>query len=149
MSFRALGCTKNRTSFFSRWQPPSIVETLKPADVHKILLKQDNPVNMILEQASLGRGKHWYVAEVTTNVRHERSNLAGMIVWNYAATMFRPSRWTFGMSVTTNGTNCPAPAMDNSIPMMFTSFAGDTNWWHQVTKEIPKLTFFKRVVLVL
>ena len=34
---------------------------LKPADVQKMLMKQDNPVNMILEQASLGRGKRWYV----------------------------------------------------------------------------------------
>ena len=34
---------------------------LKPADVQKMLMKQDNPVNMILEQANLGRGKHWYV----------------------------------------------------------------------------------------
>ena len=34
---------------------------LKPADVNKMLAKQDNPVNMILEQANLGRGKHWFV----------------------------------------------------------------------------------------
>jgi hypothetical protein len=34
---------------------------LKPADVNKMLAKQNNPVNMILEQASLGRGKHWLV----------------------------------------------------------------------------------------
>ena len=34
---------------------------LKPADVNKMLIKEDNPVNMILEQASLGRGKHWFV----------------------------------------------------------------------------------------
>jgi hypothetical protein len=34
---------------------------LKPADVNKMLVKQDNPVNMILEQANLGRGKHWFV----------------------------------------------------------------------------------------
>ena len=34
---------------------------LKPADVHKMLLKQENPVNLILEQANLGRGKHWFV----------------------------------------------------------------------------------------
>jgi hypothetical protein len=34
---------------------------LKPADVNKMLIKQDNPVNMILEQASLGRGKNWFV----------------------------------------------------------------------------------------
>ena len=34
---------------------------LKPADVNKMLTKQDNPVNMILEQANLGRGKHWFV----------------------------------------------------------------------------------------
>ena len=32
---------------------------LKPADVHKMLAIKDNPVNMILEQASLGRGKRW------------------------------------------------------------------------------------------
>jgi hypothetical protein len=34
---------------------------LKPADVNKMLIKQDNPVNMILEQANLGRGQHWFV----------------------------------------------------------------------------------------
>ncbi|CAF1286362.1 unnamed protein product, partial [Rotaria sordida] len=41
-------------------RPPSIVDMLKPADVDKMLIKQDNPVNMVLEQANLGRGKHWY-----------------------------------------------------------------------------------------
>jgi len=41
-------------------RPPSIVEMLKPADVTKMLAKKDNPVNMILEQSNLGRGKHWY-----------------------------------------------------------------------------------------
>lgn len=34
---------------------------LKPADVNKMLARQDNPVNMILEQTCLGRGKHWFV----------------------------------------------------------------------------------------
>jgi hypothetical protein len=45
----------------SIFQPPSIVETLKPADVYKMLAEQDNPVNLILEQINLGRGKHWFV----------------------------------------------------------------------------------------
>jgi len=43
------------------FQPLSIVETLKPADVHKMLAKQDNPINLILEQINLGRGRHWFV----------------------------------------------------------------------------------------
>ena len=56
---------------------------LKPADVQKMLMKQDNPVNMILEQASLGRGKHWYdpvelrghdVQTMTLNVWHVSEN---------------------------------------------------------------------------
>jgi hypothetical protein len=45
----------------SIFQPQSIVETLKPADVHKMLVKQDTPVNLILEQINLGRGKFWFV----------------------------------------------------------------------------------------
>jgi hypothetical protein len=45
----------------SIFQPPSIVETLKPADVYKMLAEQDNPVNLVLEQINLGRGKHWFV----------------------------------------------------------------------------------------
>jgi hypothetical protein len=42
-------------------QPLSIVETLKPADVDKMLVKQDNPVNLILDQINFGRGKQWFV----------------------------------------------------------------------------------------
>ena len=46
---------------------------LKPADVPKMLLKQDNPVNLILEQANLGRGKHWFVGSLPDG--HCRPNL--------------------------------------------------------------------------
>ena len=42
-------------------QPLSIVETLKPADVDKMLVKQDNPVNLIVDQINFGRGKQWFV----------------------------------------------------------------------------------------
>ncbi|CAF3513009.1 unnamed protein product [Rotaria socialis] len=64
-------------------RPPSIVEMLKPADVNKMLIKQDIPVNMILEQASLGRGKHWYdpielrghdIQTISLNVWHVSEN---------------------------------------------------------------------------
>ncbi|CAF0935876.1 unnamed protein product [Adineta ricciae] len=64
-------------------RPPSIVEMLKPADVQKMLARQDNPVNMVLEQASLGRGKHWYdpielrghdVQTISLNVWHVSDN---------------------------------------------------------------------------
>ncbi|CAF3541406.1 unnamed protein product [Adineta steineri] len=71
-------------------RPPSIVEMLKPADVNKMLAKQDTPVNMILEQSNLGRGKHWYdpvelrghdvqtislnLWHVSENERHELDN---------------------------------------------------------------------------
>ncbi|CAF0899341.1 unnamed protein product [Rotaria sp. Silwood1] len=64
-------------------RPPSIVEMLKPADVNKMLMKQDNPVNMVLEQANLGRGKHWYdpielrghdVQTISLNVWHVSDN---------------------------------------------------------------------------
>ncbi|CAF5083736.1 unnamed protein product, partial [Rotaria magnacalcarata] len=56
---------------------------LKPADVNKMLIKQDIPVNMILEQASLGRGKHWYdpielrghdIQTISLNVWHVSEN---------------------------------------------------------------------------
>ena len=56
---------------------------LKPADVQKMLARQDNPVNMILEQANLGRGKHWYdpvelrghdVQTISLNVWHVSDN---------------------------------------------------------------------------
>ena len=34
---------------------------MKPADVNKMLAEQENPVNMIVEQISLGRGTYWFV----------------------------------------------------------------------------------------
>jgi hypothetical protein len=51
----------NLDSMDVSFQPPSIVDTLKPADVHKMLIKEEDSVNMILEQVNLGRGRHWFV----------------------------------------------------------------------------------------
>ncbi|CAF1063837.1 unnamed protein product [Adineta ricciae] len=52
--------TNNVTKTPSSQRPPSILDTLKPADVQKMLSKPDTPVNLVLEQVSLGRGKHWF-----------------------------------------------------------------------------------------
>ncbi|CAF0986323.1 unnamed protein product [Rotaria sp. Silwood1] len=67
----------------STQRPPSIVETLKPADVYKMLVKQNNPVNMIVEQINLGRGRYWYdsiemrghhIQTIALNVWHVSDN---------------------------------------------------------------------------
>ncbi|CAF5154899.1 unnamed protein product, partial [Rotaria magnacalcarata] len=50
----------NVTKLLSTQRPPSIVETLKPADVYNMLSTQESPVNIILEQVNLGRGQYWY-----------------------------------------------------------------------------------------
>ncbi|UJR20854.1 hypothetical protein I4U23_023964 [Adineta vaga] len=52
--------TNNTNKALSSQRPPSILDTLKPADEKNMLAKADTPVNLIVEQASLGRGKHWF-----------------------------------------------------------------------------------------
>ncbi|CAM4895290.1 unnamed protein product [Rotaria socialis] len=79
----------NVNKLLSTQRPPSIVETLKPADVYNMLSTQESPVNIILEQVNLGRGQYWYdpiemrghqiqtmdlnVWHVSDNERHELS----------------------------------------------------------------------------
>ncbi|CAF1347565.1 unnamed protein product [Rotaria magnacalcarata] len=73
----------NVTKLLSTQRPPSIVETLKPADVYNMLSTQESPVNIILEQVNLGRGQYWYdpiemrghqIQTVDVNVWHVSDN---------------------------------------------------------------------------
>ncbi|CAF1131336.1 unnamed protein product [Adineta steineri] len=73
----------NNIKIPSTQRPRSILETLKPADVHNMLAKQDTPVNFIVEQISLGRGRHWYdpvemrghdIETISLNVWHVSEN---------------------------------------------------------------------------
>ncbi|CAF1330359.1 unnamed protein product [Rotaria sordida] len=72
-----VGTNLNKPS--STQRPPSIVETLKPADVYKMLVKQNNPVNMILEQINTGRGRYWYDS---IEMRGHHVQTIGLNVWH-------------------------------------------------------------------
>lgn len=57
-----------------------------------MLIKQDNPVNMILEQANLGRGRHWFVLFfkiLDKKILNLFYYYTGMILLNYAVMMFK------------------------------------------------------------
>lgn len=47
------------------FQPLSIVDTLKPADVHQMLDRLEPPVNTIIDQINFGRGRQWFVSHST------------------------------------------------------------------------------------
>lgn len=61
----------------------SIVDLLKPVDVDQMLMKCEQPVNLVLEQVNLGRGREWYdlsgksghqVQTLSVNIWHVSDN---------------------------------------------------------------------------